>query len=88
MNCPRYYSGGAQTRQDFEGESPEMGEEGLVNDISSEGVDINLLDNHGKRRMTAFDVAAMIVPELKQQQMYYAFKGCGSCSIAAQTRLF
>ena len=37
MNCTRYYSGGAQTRQDFEGESPEMGEEGLVNDISSEG---------------------------------------------------
>ena len=37
--------------------------------------------------MTAFDVAAMMLPELKQQQMYYAFKGCGSCSIAAQTRV-
>ena len=58
-------------------------------------MDINLpvykeypFDTHSSLRTAAIDIAALMFPELKHQQIHYAYHVCCLCNIAAQTRLF
>ena len=57
---------------------PEVAYNGLVNDASSEGVEVY----PGERRMVAFNVSAIMFLQLKDQQMHYVCHVCKICNIA------